>query len=116
MLCVETIGKIRRRRLVQGESISSIARDLGLARNTVKRALRVEGDDYEYRRARQPMPKLGPFKALLDSSRRCDREAECESGGASGGSRSHLPLARRAFVLALRRRIAPVSADASSRP
>ena len=33
MLCVETIGKIRRRRLVQGESISAIARDLGLAQH-----------------------------------------------------------------------------------
>ena len=44
MLCVETIGKIRRRRLVQGESISAIARDLGLSRNTVKRALRSEGE------------------------------------------------------------------------
>lgn len=43
---------------------------MGLARNTVKRALRVEGDDYEYRRARQPMPKLGPFKALLDKHRK----------------------------------------------
>jgi transposase len=43
VLCVETIGKIRRRRLVQGESISAIARDLQLSRNTVKRALRLEG-------------------------------------------------------------------------
>ena len=67
MLCVETIGKIRRRRLVQGESISAIARDLGLARNTVKRALRFEGEGYEYRRVRQPMPKLGPYLSTLDA-------------------------------------------------
>ena len=67
MLCVETIGKIRRRRLVLGESISAIARDLGLARNTVKRALRFEGEGYEYQRVRQPMPKLGPFRATLDA-------------------------------------------------
>ena len=66
MLCVETIGKIRRRRLVQGDSISAIARDLGLARNTVKRALRFEGEAYEYRRKRQPVPKLGPYLATLD--------------------------------------------------
>ncbi len=63
---METIGKIRRRRLVQGDSISAIARDLGLARNTVKRALRHEGEGYEYRRQRQPQPKLGPFVALLE--------------------------------------------------
>jgi transposase len=64
---METIGKIRRRRLVQGDSISAIARDLGLARNTVKRALRHEGEGYEYHRRRQPQPKLGPFVALLES-------------------------------------------------
>ena len=67
MLCVETIGKIRRRRLVHGESISAIARDLGLSRNTVKRALRFEGDAFEYRRSRQPRPKMGPYLATLDA-------------------------------------------------
>ena len=66
MLCVETIGKIRRRRLVHGESISAIARDLGLSRNTVKRALRFEGEAYEYRRAHQPRRKLGPYLATLE--------------------------------------------------
>ena len=66
MLCVETIGKIRRRRLVHGESISAIARDLGLSSTTVKRALRFEGEAYEYRRVRQPMPKLGPYLVTLE--------------------------------------------------
>ena len=65
VLCVETIGKIRRRRLVQGESISAIARDLGLSRNTVKRVLRFEGEGFEYRRTSQPRPKLGPFLETL---------------------------------------------------
>jgi transposase len=64
---VETIGKIRRRRLVQGESISAIARDLGLSRNTVKRALRSEGEPFEYRRTSQPRPKLGPFLETLEA-------------------------------------------------
>jgi transposase len=67
VLCVETIGKIRRRRLVLGESISAIARDLGLSRNTVKRALRFEGEAYEYRRAQHPRPKLGAFQDKLDA-------------------------------------------------
>jgi transposase len=67
VLCVETIGKIRRRRLVHGESISAIARDLGLSRNTVKRALRFEGDAFEYRRSRQPRPKMGPYIATLEA-------------------------------------------------
>lgn len=64
---METIGKVRRRRLVHGESISAIARDLRLSRNTVKRALRVEGEAFEYRRTRQPQPKLGAYVATLDA-------------------------------------------------
>lgn len=36
---METIGKIRRRYNVKDESISSIARDLNLSRNTVKKYL-----------------------------------------------------------------------------
>lgn len=63
----ETIGKIRRRRLVQGELISAIARDPRLARNTVKRALKFECEAYEYRRVRRPMPKLGPFVATPEA-------------------------------------------------
>jgi transposase len=67
VLCVETIGKIRRRRLVEGESISAIARDLGLSRNTVKRALRFEGEAYEYHRRQQPRPQLGPYLPTLEA-------------------------------------------------
>jgi len=67
VLCVETIGKIRRRRLVQGETISAIARDLQLSRNTVKRALKFEGEAFEYRRVSQPRPKLGAYLATLES-------------------------------------------------
>src|ERR1700740_138518 len=66
MLCVETIGKIRRRRLIDRETISGIARDLGLSRNTVRKALRAEGEPFEYRRKRQPRPRLGPYLGLLD--------------------------------------------------
>ena len=66
MLCVETIGKIRRRRLVRQDSISGIARDLGLSRNTVKKALRTSGEPFEYRRERQPRPQLGPYLGLLE--------------------------------------------------
>ena len=66
MLCVETIGKIRRRRLVKQDSISGIARDLGLSRNTVKKALRSGVEPFEYRREHQPRPQLGPYLGLLE--------------------------------------------------
>ncbi len=66
MLCMETIAKIRRRRLIDHDSISQIARDLGLARNTVRKALRSGGDAPEYQRVSQPRPQLGPYLALLD--------------------------------------------------
>ena len=66
MLRVETIGKIRRRRLIHQDTISGIARDLGLSRNTVKKALRSGEESLEYRRKRQPRPRLGPYLDLLD--------------------------------------------------
>jgi hypothetical protein len=34
VITVETVGKIRRRHFVKGESISKIARETGLSRNT----------------------------------------------------------------------------------
>jgi transcriptional regulator with XRE-family HTH domain len=62
---METIGKIRRRHKVRGESISAIARDLNLSRNTVKKYLKAEIDPV-YRRSRQPAPKLGVFQSELE--------------------------------------------------
>ncbi len=63
---METIGKIRRRHKVKGESISSIARDLNLSRNTVKKYLNTESDP-AYQRERQPAPKLGAFQTTLEA-------------------------------------------------
>ena len=63
---METIGKIRRRHKVRGESISAIARDLNLSRNTVKKYLKAAIDPV-YRRARQPAPKLGVFQSGLET-------------------------------------------------
>jgi transposase len=50
---------------VQGESISA-AGSWALAQ-TVRRALRWEGEGFEYRRSSQPRPKLGPFLATLEA-------------------------------------------------
>lgn len=63
---METIGKIRRRHKVKGESISAIARDLNLSRNTVKKYLNAEIDPV-YQRQRQPAPKLGALQPVLET-------------------------------------------------
>lgn len=62
---METIGKIRRRGLRDGESISGLARSLQLSRNTVRKYLK-EGVDPVYRRKHQVEPQLGPWREQLD--------------------------------------------------
>ena len=79
MLVVETIGRIRRERLVKGKSIKEIARDLGVSRNTVRKVLRSGETRFEYGREVQPRPKLGLWtdeldKLLADNETRAARE------------------------------------------
>ena len=80
MITVETVGKIRRRHFVKGESISRIARETGLSRNTVKRYLRNAVLEPHYSpRLHQVQPELGTFiarpEALLEEDgRRPTRE------------------------------------------
>jgi len=66
MLTVETIGRIRRERLLKGKSIREIARDLKVSRNTVRKVLRSGETSFEYEREVQPRPKLGRWMAELD--------------------------------------------------
>lgn len=61
---METVAKIRRRHLVDGETISGIARELRLSRNTVKKYLH-QTEPPAYRRREQPKPKLGNYEELL---------------------------------------------------
>src|SRR5258708_22725262 len=65
MLIVETVGRIRRERLVQGKPINEIARDLKISRNTVRKVLRSEKTFFSYERAVQPRLRLGRWKADL---------------------------------------------------
>ena len=60
MLCVETVGRIRRLHLVEGRSIKEIVWLLKVSRNTVRRVLRAEAPKLGYERAVQPRPQLGP--------------------------------------------------------
>lgn len=66
MLCVETIGKIRRYRLVEGKSIKAISRALRLSRNTVRRVLREGRTVSTYARRAQPRPRLGAHLERLE--------------------------------------------------
>lgn len=63
---METYVKLRRRHLVKQESISSLARDLNLTRNTIKKYLRAEAEP-AYHREQQPCPKLGTYRTQLET-------------------------------------------------
>ena len=72
MLYMETIAEIRRRHLVNKESISSIARDLRLSRATVRKHCRTQREPV-YRRAKQLAPRLGAFQETLETWLRTER-------------------------------------------
>ncbi len=55
---MDIIAEVRRRHLVSGESISSIARSLKISRPTVRKNLSTEIEPV-YKRDPQPQPKLG---------------------------------------------------------
>ena len=66
MVTVETIGKVRRAYWVQGKKIRAIAREMKLARDTVRRIVRSGETERVYQRKEQPLPKLGSFGEALD--------------------------------------------------
>jgi transposase-like protein len=79
MLIVETIGRIRREHFVKGKTIKEIVRDLGISRNTVRKALRSEETSFVYGRDAQPLPSsdLGPKSSMIcwRRTRRSRRES-----------------------------------------
>ena len=66
MLTVETIGRIRREHFIKGKTITEIARDLKVSRNTVRKVLRSGETSFEYEREVQPRPKLGRWTTDLE--------------------------------------------------
>jgi transposase len=64
---METLGKLRRRHLVKGDSLSAIARDTHLSRNTVRKYVAAEAGEPRYVRKHQPFPQLGPFRDTLSA-------------------------------------------------
>jgi len=72
VLVMDLIAKIRFRRSVGKESISSIARDLNLSRPTVRKHSRTQTEPI-YRRLQQPNPRLGAFQERLENWLRTER-------------------------------------------
>ena len=73
MVTVETIGKVLHAFLVKGRSIKRIARELHLARNTVRGIVRGEETERHYIRADQPLPHyVSGMDARLDWRRERD--------------------------------------------
>jgi transposase len=65
MIRMEFIAAIRRRHVVDGQSISSIARDLQRSRPTVRQALATLTEPVDQRQ-HQPLPTLGEYQAQLE--------------------------------------------------
>ena len=72
MLTVDDYGAIRRARR-DGRSIRQIARELGLSRITVRKALKQPGPVAKVRD--RPAPKLGPVQTTIDQILTDDEEA-----------------------------------------
>ena len=68
MLVVETIRKIRLSIQRDGHSIRHTAKELGISRNTVRKALRSQQTVFRYHRNSQPMPVLGAYVERLEEA------------------------------------------------
>ena len=66
MLVVETVVRIRREH-AGGKSIKAIARDLHVSRKVIRKAIRAPEGSFDYHRAVQPLPRIGPFQERLDA-------------------------------------------------
>jgi len=71
---MEPLGKLRRRHLVKGESLSAIARDTHLSRQTVRKYVATESGEPRYIRKHQPVPQLGPFRETVTAWLEVDRQ------------------------------------------
>ena len=65
MTGVETIARIRFEHFQNRKGIKRIARELGVARDTVRKVLRSQATQFSYKRTTQPTPKLGPWVETL---------------------------------------------------
>jgi len=65
MLTVETIAKIRRAYYRDKKPIRQIAKDMNLARNTVRKIIHSDDTERNYERKSQPRPQLKHYQGQL---------------------------------------------------
>ncbi len=77
MMGVDAIARIRFEHFQNGKGIKRIARELGIARDTVRKVLRSGSTEFVYKREVQPQRKLGPWvealTAILEAEDRLPR-------------------------------------------
>src|SRR6266404_35589 len=77
MLVVETIAKIRRAYFAQKKPIKAICREFRVSRKVVRKVIRSEATEFRYERSRQPLPKIGPWRAENRRAVAGEREQAC---------------------------------------
>lgn len=63
---VDTIAKVRREFYQHGRTIKQIARDLHVARHTVRKILRTDATAFSYERETQRKPRIDPWRGDMD--------------------------------------------------
>lgn len=76
MLVVETIAKIHHAYFVQGKPIKAICRELGLSQKIVRKVMRSEATEFQYRRAAQPLPQVGPASIIPRTMSNSNKKSE----------------------------------------
>ena len=71
MTGVETIARNRFEHFQNRKGIKRIARELGVARDTVRKVLRPQVTVFSYKRASRPLPKIGPWVETLTGQPPC---------------------------------------------
>jgi transposase len=88
MTGVETIARIRFEHFQNGKGIKRIARELGIARDTVRKVLRSGVTEFVYKRTVQPQRKLGEWvetlTAILEAEEKLPRREELRGRGYDG--------------------------------
>jgi hypothetical protein len=66
MLIVETIAKIRRAHFAQKKPIKAICREFRVSRKVVRKVIRSAATEFRYKRGKQPLPRIDPWRGQLD--------------------------------------------------